>query len=248
MESWSAALGNVMEVPGARYACAADPATGTLLAGLAAPARATSGAATRGFAAPGVSAPGGAAPEPPGRPPGDRHDDVPADLTDAVAAILGWAGAETGRPGFQDAMVTTERTHHLVRALYGTGGPVLLYLLLDRDRGNLAVARRALAAARPGTAERNATGRAGSPGRAPVVVPRAGPAPDEPPVPVPVPVPLPRRASGEAASRAEPRETPEEVPVPPAAPPGGRWADDLRTMARILAALRRTDRSHTTES
>ncbi|MEJ8282221.1 hypothetical protein [Pseudonocardia spirodelae] len=75
----------------------------------------------------------------------------------------------------------------------------------------------------------------------PVAVPMPSPVPDAERTPGPV-VPLPRRAPAPA-----PREDPAPAAGPGAAPAGARWADDLGTMARVLAALRRLDRSSATE-
>lgn len=75
----------------------------------------------------------------------------------AALAMLGWgSSAATLLSGsaadeLDDLIVTTRRAYHLVRALDpGSGRPLLIYLRVDRRRGNLAAARRGLAAARPG--------------------------------------------------------------------------------------------------
>ncbi|MFP5021113.1 hypothetical protein [Pseudonocardia phyllosphaerae] len=147
-----------------------------------------------------------------------------------VDALVAWARAEHGRrPGFEDAMITTERSHHLLRAL---PGDAVGYLVLDREQGNLALARRALAElAGPGTTV------------APAAVPSRAAAPPAACVPLPAPR-RPRRPS--AAAVAGVAGTAAAVPAPRVpgavpAPPGGRWADDLATLARVLTALRRMD-------
>ncbi|MFP5068785.1 hypothetical protein ACLFMI_03845 [Pseudonocardia nantongensis] len=311
----------MLEVPGARYACVADPVTGAVVA-------------TRGFPATHADEPAGSGtPNGPRVPdgagaPGGSGTPVGSDAPDGTAvALLDWARTEDARAGFEDAMITTERAYHLVRAAHGASGRVLVYLLLDRSRGNLALARRALArwpgstatapepalssgdgtpGDRPGTAPprpltamptrgdaRPVTALPGSaalrpvpPERAPelppvpttatapvdptartrtppavparVTVPRQAPPPAAEQDP-PVQVPLPRRGGGTPPSGTAPASTapaargPAEPPdgagrVTPAAPPGGRWADDVSTMARILEGLRRLDGSRGPES
>lgn len=234
VESWSEDLRGVLDAPGARYACLADPATGAVVA-------AHGGAGTR----PGTGA---------GDPPGT----VPAD----AAAVLGWGSAEAGSgpagPSFEDAVITTGASYHLVRAFSRDGGPLLAYLQVDRAHGNLALARRALLALSRTDPEQPAAAAgpvvpaprsdATGDGRAPVV-PAQARAPEAERTPPP-PVPLPRRETGAPPSALVPADGPTEPPPDPddqaavsaSAPPdqpGGRWADDLRTMARILAGLRR---------
>ena len=250
----------MLDAPGARYACLADPATGAVVA--------AHGTARWG---PGpVDADG-----PPGGVPGD------------AAAVLGWAATESAPaaagPAFADAVITTDAVYHLVRVLPRDDATLLAYLQVDRARGNLALARRALLAL-PVTSDD--TGRSPAPA-APTptaypLVPAQAPAPEAERTP-PLPVPLPRRAPGSVAHRPPaglppPALAPAAVPTPaPAAPPPGetpagtptgtptgedtgedtaapagplsgppdqpgrRWADDLRTMARILAGLRRLE-------
>ena len=71
-------------------------------------------------------------------------------------AVLGWGSSAAvvlsvgATDALDDLIVTTRRSYHLVRVLDpGSGGPLLVYLRVDRRRGNLAVARRGLMAARP---------------------------------------------------------------------------------------------------
>jgi len=78
-----------------------------------------------------------------------------------------------------------------------------------------------------------------------IAVPRPSPAPDAERTPGPA-VPLPRRAPGPAEPSEPPAAAEGDDAHAGAVPEGGRWADDLGTMARILAALRRLDPSSTT--
>lgn len=268
MESWSEVLRGVLDAPGVRYACLADPATGTVVA-------------AHGASGPGP-VPDGPAPGPPGSGPAGGA--VPGD----AAAVLGWGSAEigAGAPGrsLEDAVITTGEAYHLVRVLSRGDAALLAYLRVDRVRGNLALARRALLAlptnpSRPATTAAGAgtstaavvpaqrdgrtTGRPADPGPRAVVVPEQAPAPAA--ERSPSPVPLPRREPGPVDTGPEPGTPPAslapaarpaggsagEVPGTSAGPPdrpGGRWADDLRTMARILAGLRRLDVPPRTES
>ncbi|MBC3194423.1 hypothetical protein H7X46_25565 [Pseudonocardia sp. C8] len=213
MESWSEVLRGVLDAPGVRYTCLADPATGAVVA-------------AHGRAGPGD--PAGAVP-------------------DEAAAVLGWGAAELGPGaagiGFQDGVITTGATYHLVRTLRRDGTTMLAYLQVDRVRGNLALARRALLALP--TDDQVPVPHPRRPGETPEPAGRS--AADRAPA-----VPLPRREAGPGGappSAVAPSTSPSgatgEVPaVPLSAPPGqpgGRWADDLRTMARILAGLRRLD-------
>ncbi|MYW72020.1 hypothetical protein GTW08_07740, partial [Pseudonocardia sp. SID8383] len=75
--------------------------------------------------------------------------------------------------------------------------------------------------------------------------PRPSPVPDAERTPGPA-VPLPRRAPGPAEPSEPPAAAEGDDAHAGAVPEGGRWADDLGTMARILAALRRLDPSSTT--
>ena len=254
------ALQELLALPGARYSCVADPATGRVL----------------GESGSGVSA-------------------VPA-------ALLTWAGGaarflvEVDADDLDDLIVTSRRSYHLVRRV-GTSasGRLLVYLCLDRARGNLAAARRELASARlqerltagtragaqqalppaqacPPAAERGALRPAAAP-------PGAMPAPATgvplvvaaPPEGAARPDPQPRGASRSAvvpallgnigpavpqqrsAVTALPRRSGAAPPPPPPAPPptapppvpaglpgaGLTWADDVGTLRRLLAALRR---------
>ena len=206
MESWSELLRGVLDAPGVRYACLADPATGSVLA-------------AHTHAGP---------------------DGATGSVPDDAAAVLGWGSVETGHgagPSFEDAVITTGATYHLVRSLPRDGAAMLAYLRVDRVRGNLALARRALLALPTDAAPHHGGA---------VAVPEQAGAPEAEQTPAP-PIPLPRREAPLTASTpptAPPAPPPQPAPlaVPPDQP-GGRWADDLRTMARILAGLRRLDRS-----
>ncbi|OLL75164.1 hypothetical protein Ae168Ps1_3564c [Pseudonocardia sp. Ae168_Ps1] len=240
-----------------RYACLADPVAGTVVA-----AHGTTGHD----------------PEPDGGHPPAGSDDPAGAVPDDVAAVLGWGSAEAGRtgPAFEDAVITTGEAYHLVRVLPRDGTALLAYLRVDRVRGNLALARRALLAlpadpsppantsilepAPPATDHPDAT--ASTMPRLPaVVVPEQAAAPAVERTPRPV-IPLPRREPGPAGGSGTPpaalapaprtagpaaADEPAAVPSGPPDGPGGGWADDLRTMARILAGLRRLDRSPTTD-
>ncbi|MCD2186502.1 hypothetical protein LN037_04945, partial [Actinomycetospora sp. SF1] len=93
--------------------------------------------------------------------PGARHvlvvdaigDHVRGELggpPDADLAVLTWArriadvSRERGRT-MEDVVLTTESAHHLVRTVPGVGEDVWVVLRIDREQGNLALARRALA-------------------------------------------------------------------------------------------------------
>ncbi len=45
----------------------------------------------------------------------------------------------------EDILITLPDQHHLIRQLTSSSGPLFLYLALDRNRGNLGMARRQLA-------------------------------------------------------------------------------------------------------
>jgi hypothetical protein len=70
---------------------------------------------------------------------------------DADLAVLSWArrladvSRERGR-AMEDVVLTTESAFHLVRSVPGVGEDVWVALRIDREHGNLALARRALAA------------------------------------------------------------------------------------------------------
>ncbi|PVZ11721.1 hypothetical protein [Actinomycetospora cinnamomea] len=151
--------------------------------------------------------------------------EIGADEGGATAAVLAWghrAGAvatDRGRT-LEDLIVTTDVAYHLVRAVGGVADGPWVYLRVRRDEGNLALARRRLAAITtaapagatpapdPSPAVRSSSGPVGVP------FPRRTPAatPAVPAVPS-VPAAPPSRASPPAASPA---------PAPWARPPAGR--------------------------
>lgn len=240
MESWSELLRTVLGVPGTGYACVADPVTGELVAD--AGGRAVPGlAAVLGWGAAQVVAGG----------PGPVFED----------AVI------TTREGDHHLLRALPRDG---------AAPLLAYAHLDRSGSPVALLRRALRPAvstlvrtdpqvttssvapaaipaRPVMRTRPAPPAASPPGPADtppatIAVPRPSPVPDAERTPAPA-VPLPRRAPG-PAEQAGPAEPPaaaggDDAPAG-AVPGGGRWADDVGTMARILAALRRLDPSSTT--
>ncbi|WP_224392732.1 hypothetical protein [Pseudonocardia sp. ICBG1293] len=213
-------------MPGTGYACVADPATGELVA------------------------------------------DAGGRVVPGLAAVLGWGAAQVvpGGPGpvFEDAVITTREGHHLLRALPRDGAaPLLAYAHLDRSGSPVALARRALRPA--GTPTQRTVSQVRTPdtirpveqdrpvapvrltdaGPAPIAVPRPSPVPEAERTPPPA-VPLPRRAPGPAGTAqppGPPAEPDRDAEHARAVPGGGRWADDLGTMARILAALRRSGTS-----
>jgi hypothetical protein len=178
--------------------------------------------------------------------------DVAGPVSAASGDLLS-CGAEAARflaaagDGLDDLMVTSRRAYHLVRQVEsGLPEPVLVYLCLDRGRGNLALARRELAATRLGE-------RADVPAQAlPPVAERTGAAPTVavPPAPATAPPaagpPAARRPSpvprgGGRVAVPLPRRSP--AALPPPAPPrprvGAGWSDDVGTMRRLLDGLRR---------
>ncbi|BBF98893.1 MULTISPECIES: hypothetical protein [Pseudonocardia] len=224
-------LREALGAPGVRYACAADPATGQVVAAHGTAATGEPPPAADDLPDPSAAAPGG------GAVPGGGGA-VPG----GVAAVLGWAGAEAAATDtgarFEDAVITTDRAYHLVRTLHRDNAALLAYLQVDRVRGNLALARRALLTL---PSEPIAV-----PNAEPIAVPAQTAAPEAERID-PVAIPLPRRAST-AAVEPPPPSPPVSTASEPPDRPGSRWSDDLRTMARILAGLRRLDRPSTTES
>ena len=145
--------------------------------------------------------------------------------------------------GLEDFILTSGGHYHLVRPLGGSRS-LLVYLCVDRAGGNLASARRELAAARP---DERATAPPPTAAyrRSPAVSRTAAmPQGASPPArmrwtdrsPEPPAVPLPRR-SGTTAVPAPTRATsPRRASADPVlAQP---WADDIATMNRLLTALR----------
>jgi hypothetical protein len=225
------ALRELLRLPGSQYSCIADPDTGSVLAECTAEM---------------VS------------------DDVSSSVASASGAVLSW-GADAARfldtvagDDLEDLMVTSRRAYHLVRQVEiraetadrAAGAQrMLVYLCLDRARGNLAMARRQLAATRlgapvtvPPQARSPAVERGGAApapaagaGGPPVPRPRAAAAAHGPPPSVTAPVvPLPRRTPASLPPPPAPAQPVQAVPVA-----GRRWADDVGTMRRLLDGLRR---------
>ncbi|MFD1534646.1 hypothetical protein [Pseudonocardia aurantiaca] len=209
------ALRELLRLPGSHYSCVADPATGRVLEEMGAETGSGASGAVLGWGA-----------------------DAARYLTSAAADDL------------EDLMITSRRAYHLVRQIESASGErLLVYLCLDRARGNLAVARRELAAARldeqPSGASRlpiPVPVQAASPAAERVAGTLFGPSPARAAAVVPAPpVPRPRPAEPIAAL---PRRAPAALPPPPlpaaAAPAAGRqWANDVGTMRRLLAGLRK---------
>ncbi|WP_226358155.1 hypothetical protein [Pseudonocardia sp. ICBG601] len=106
------------------------------------------------------------------------------------------------------------------------------------------VATRPVMRVRPVTPATSPPGQVDTP-PATIAVPSPSPVPGAERTPAPD-VPLPRRAPGpaEPSDAADPPDTADgDDAHAGATPEGGRWADDLGTMSRILAALRRLDPS-----
>jgi hypothetical protein len=162
-------------------------------------------------------------------------------------------------------MIISGQAYHVVRQVAAQSTrPLLIYLCLDRERANLAAARRELAAAdvqerlsgaAPDVVEREPTPSAPAvPAALPIPAPRSphrtqAPAPPEPAAPGPTKttagprsgpdrgepsVPLPRRTPGATGPPAPPAVAP---PARPGAA-GRGWATDTGTLRRLLAALR----------
>ncbi|HWN27921.1 MAG TPA: hypothetical protein VNP37_13220 [Actinomycetospora sp.] len=188
-----------------------------------------------------------------------------------VAAVLAWgrrAGAvatERGR-ALDDLIVTTDAAHHLLRAVGGPAQGPWVYLRVRREDGNLALARRQLAAvttvaaaaavttapARPAlpapTRPGDRPGTVPFPRRTPSgpstsVRPRASPPAASPAALVPTPAPpaavpaLPAPRTAGAIPR--PDGPPASPPSPQAA--GARWRTTVRDSAGVLGQRWRTD-------
>ena len=207
------ALRELLRLPGSHYSCVADPATGRVLGEMGAETGSAASGAVLGWGA-----------------------DAARYLTSAAADDL------------EDLMITSRRAYHLVRQIESASGErLLVYLCLDRARGNLAVARRELAAARldeqpSGASRLPVPVQAASPAAERVAGPLFGPSPARAAAVAPAPpVPRPRPADPIAAL---PRRAPAALPSPPlpaAAVPaaGQQWANDVGTMRRLLAGLRK---------
>jgi hypothetical protein len=186
-----------------------------------------------------------------------------------AAAVLAWgrrAGAvatDRGRD-LDDLIVTTDAAHHLLRAVSGPAQGPWVYLRVRREDGNLALARRQLAAVaglasaparpalpaptrpddRPGTVpfpRRTPSGPSTSvrPWASPPAASPAAPVPTPTPAPpaaVPaLPAPRPARGAGPAAPSAFPPS------AQAAAPAGAGWRTTVRDSAGVLGQRWRTD-------
>ncbi|ANY06692.1 hypothetical protein [Pseudonocardia sp. HH130630-07] len=242
MESWSELLGRALDTPGARYARLTDPASGSVVAARGTPAPdAGPAAAVTGWAA---------AEEASGHP-----------LDDAVITTDTAYHLVRTLPGDRAPLLVylcVDRTHGNLALARRTLVSLRRYPLPPGNTSGSEVSGGPLV---PAQAPAPAIERTPSA----IPLPRRGSGattPSAPPVRVPVPVvtpspsprvdragpaPSPVPAAGAApADRNRPTD-PALHPRNPVEPPGGRWADDLRTMARILAGLRRMDRSHPTD-
>lgn len=178
---------------------------------------------------------------------GDLAGDRGTSPGDGVPpALVAWA--RSSGSDAEDAMVATTTGTHLVQRVRPAGGATAawVYLHIARDRGTVAVPRRALAAL-------------AGPRPEPVVAPPAArevtaaavaaPAPIEPTAAPEARLPLPRRPSASLPPPPAPRRRPAEF----LRPRGGRgatsgpgrssslpraWANDLSTLQRLLVGLR----------
>jgi hypothetical protein len=154
-----------------------------------------------------------------------------------AGAVLAWGGRADGVASdrglaLEDVIVTSDAAHHLLRAV--DGAPFRgfwVYLRVDRERGNLALARRRLAAvaspsppaarptqAVPPPAPRTAPRPAGTPVPAPVAtpLPAAAPAaPSAPPGAHPMGGTFPRRVPERSIPAAAPAAAPAAIAAPP---------------------------------
>ncbi|WP_433788067.1 hypothetical protein ACQPX6_14810 [Actinomycetospora sp. CA-101289] len=191
---------------------------------------------------------------------------IGADDEGTVAAVLAWgrrAGAVAADRGrtLDDLIVTTDAAHHLLRAVGGSPEGPWAYLRVRREDGNLALARRQLAAVttvpaqpalpppsrsgdRPGTVpfpRRTPTG-AGPSARPWASPPAASPAalvPTPAPIPTPTPTPTPTAAPPAAVPVLPAPRTAQPAGPPAAAGPG--WRTTVRDSAGVLGQRWRTD-------
>lgn len=198
-------LRGLAALPGATYSCVLDFATGAVLDGAGAP----------------------------------DGDVLAAREAVAVAArLVAVPGpVEAGDADeLDDMMIVSRRRYHLLRPLGAAPGrPLFAYLTLDRSRSNLAVARRALAAAPD--ADPAATPSPAGTGPVPAAAQVTGIAGAAPPPVDRLPVvPLPRRP----VRPRRPSPAPRPAPVLDSSHSvfGQRWADDVPTLRRLLVGLR----------
>lgn len=135
-------------------------------------------------------------------------------------------------------MITSRRSYRLLRVLgSGAANPTLVQLCLDRDRSNLALARRELASVRVAEVAAPAIPEKGLPPAATPVPGLSGPPGTSAPAAAPF-VPLPRRVVGRRSPAALPTPVPEEPPAALAPVLTQRWSTDQNTLRRLLGALR----------
>lgn len=188
----------------------------------------------------------------------DGHDRrVVAEIgTDegAAAAVLGWgnraAGVATDRDlALDDLIVTTDTAHHLLRAV-GTPMTGWVYLRVHRDGGNLALARRRLAAlttpqapavhrppAPAGPAELTA-GPSSTRSATPPPAARSTPRPDRVPPPIRPPAATPTSTGPATATAATTRGAPAALPAPPGPPAPSRPRDEPPAQAPVATSAR----------
>jgi hypothetical protein len=151
----------------------------------------------------------------------------------ALTTLLTWAQRATalrGPDGLDDLVVTTDRAFHVLRRTAVSGVPVWTYLRVDRQGGNLALARRAVRTA--------GAARPGPPAPRPTGVPSGGTPSDRIGTALPKRPPAALPAPGGARSPLAPRAAATAVrPVLP--DPASGWSADTATLRRLLAGLRR---------
>ncbi|OLM11432.1 hypothetical protein Ae717Ps2_5433c [Pseudonocardia sp. Ae717_Ps2] len=245
MESWSELLRTVLGVPGTGYACVADPATGELVA--AAGERAVPGLAeVLDWGAAQVGGPGPVFEDAVVTTREGDHHLLRALPRDGAAPLLAYAHLDrSGSPvalarrALRPAGATPARTPEPTPTATSTSTDQQVKATIGAP-----VATRPVMRVRPVTPATSPPGRVDTP-PATIAVPSPTPVPGAERTPAPA-VPLPRRAPGpaETSDAADPPDTADgDDAHAGATPEGGRWADDLGTMSRILAALRRLDPS-----
>ncbi|MBN9759484.1 MULTISPECIES: hypothetical protein [unclassified Pseudonocardia] len=230
-------------MPGTGYACVADPATGELVA--AAGERAVPGLAeVLDWGAAQVGGPGPVFEDAVVTTREGDHHLLRALPRDGAAPLLAYAHLDrSGSPvalarrALRPAGATPARTPEPTPTATSTDQQVKATI-------GAPVATRPVMRVRPVTPATSPPGRVDTP-PATIAVPSPTPVPGAERTPAPA-VPLPRRAPGpaETSDAADPPDTADgDDAHAGATPEGGRWADDLGTMSRILAALRRLDPS-----
>ncbi|ALE85926.1 hypothetical protein [Pseudonocardia sp. HH130629-09] len=228
-------------MPGTGYACVADPATGEFVAD--AGQRAVPGLAeVLDWGAAQVGGPGPVFEDAVVTTREGDHHLLRALPRDGAAPLLAYAHLDrSGSPvalarrALRPAGATPARTPEAT--------PTSTDQQVTAPIG-APVATRPVMRVRPVTPATSPPGQVDTP-PATIAVPSPSPVPDAERTPAPA-VPLPRRAPGpaEPSDAADPPATADgDDAHAGATPEGGRWADDLGTMSRILAALRRLDPS-----